>query len=123
MAAAVLFGGIYAPNLSPLGMVSSDTVDRTLTLLPTGGATRAQKFVDIYAPNLSPLGTVFPDTVDRTLTVLPIGGATRAQKFVDTLAPQLGSMSRISAFSLTSNEPIVLTVGAAATPTQTWYQG
>lgn len=124
MASAVLFGGIYAPDLSPLGLVASDTVDRTLSLLPAGGATRAQKFTDIYAPNLSPLGLVTSDTVDRTLSLLPAGGATRAQKFTDIYAPVLGATTRISAFGLTSNETIVLGTGtAAAVTTQSWYIG
>lgn len=126
MATAVLFGGTYAPDLSPLGLVTSDTADRTLSLLPTGSAARAQKFTDTFATNLSPLGLITSDTADRTLSLLPASGNTRAQKFTDTFAPQLGTAARISAFGLTSNEPIVLGTGTGTGPavtTQSWYIG
>lgn len=126
MAAAQLFWGIYSPNLSPLQMVSSDTVDRTSAILPVGGATRAVKFIDTYAPTLSPIATLTSDTADRTGTVLPSGGTTRAVKYVDIYAPQLNITARVSAFDLTSDEPIVLGTGTGTGPavtTQSWYIG
>ena len=81
-------------------------------------------FSDVYAPQLAPLGYVPADTLDRTGSLLPQGGVSRTSLFNDVYAPKLGSMSRLSAFGLTSNETIVLGTGTAtAVTTQSWYIG
>lgn len=126
MATAVLFSDVYAPQLAPLGYVPADTLDRTGSLLPEGGVSRTSLFNDVYTPKLAPLGLVTGATVDPTGTTLPAGGVSRTSLFNDVYAPKLGSMSRLSAFGLTSDETIVLGTGtgtAAAVTTQSWYIG
>ena len=52
MATAQLIGGSYSPDLSPLGLITSDTVDRTSTTLSIAAAIRAQLIGGSYSPAL-----------------------------------------------------------------------
>ena len=125
MATAVLFSDVYAPQLGTLGFIDADTLDRTGTTLPAGGVSRTSLVSDVYSPKLAPLGLVTGVTLDLTGTTLPAGGVSRTSLVSDVYAPKLGSMSRLSAFGLTSDETIVLGTGGSgpAVTTQSWYIG